>query len=321
MKLKLIIIACLPILVSCEKNITEEFEDTQQNVFILSGVLSASEHPTINLTRNITMTQLDTLLFLNNAQVEIQSGNQTYQMEPSGYGNYTAMELILQPGQEYHIHCSGEDLPDASASVTIPHLPVVSEIICTAGDSLDIHLAIAIDDPAESRDYYTFYISGWLMEIHVHHDETGAETRDTFNVFTNYRLNIQDSVFEYSGDLRNFQIIEEENRYLSVVHFSDLFFNGSTHRLSVDDYLWRFYNDSVPEINIHLVKYDEHYFHFLESMTRYDPYNDVPIIQPDQIYTNIEGGFGLLTAKSHLTHTIDMSEWYDDPRLLELFGK
>ncbi len=324
MKLRLniiAIIACLPIMVSCEKDITEKFEDSQQNVFILSGELSAFEHPTINLTRSITMAQLDTLQYLNNAQVEIRSGDQSYQMEPGGYGNYTSSELLLQPGQEYHIHCSGEELPDASASVVIPVLPVVSEITLTVGDSLDLHLDIAIDDPATFRDYYTFYISGWLMEIHVHHDETGIETRDTLNVFTNYHLNIQDSVFEYSGNLQRFQIIEEESRYLSMVHFSDRLFNGSTHHLTVNSFLWSFYNDSIPEINIHLVKHDEHYFNFLESMTRYDPYNDLPIIQPVQIYSNIEGGFGLLTSRSHFTRTIDMSEWYYDPALLELFAK
>ena len=321
MTLRISILTIILGIVSCEKDITDQFRDTQQSVFVLSGELSAFKHPTINLTRSITMTQLDTLLYLNNAEVEIQWGDQTFRMEPAGYGNYSTEEVLLQPGEEYHICCRGEDLPDASAMVTIPAQSAVTGITCTVGDSLDLHLDIAIDDPVELEDYYSFYISGWLMEIHVHHDETGIETRDTLNVFTNYRIRNQDALFEYTGDYRNFRAIEEGSMYVSIAHFSDRHFDGATLKLSINDYLMRFYNDSIPEINIHLVKRDEHYFNYLESIIRYDPYNELPIIQPVQIYSNIEGGFGLLTAKTHHTHTIDMSEWYDDPKLLELFGK
>ncbi|MEN8201359.1 MAG: DUF4249 family protein [Bacteroidota bacterium] len=321
MKFRYVLIALLSLLISCEVDITEEFQDSQQNVFIVSGQLVAFEHPTINLTRSITMTQVDTLLYLNNARVEVSWSDQTLLLEPVAYGNYTTEELVLQPGVEYYFHFSGEGLPDASATVTIPHLPKISELHCAVDDTFNIHLDLSIEDPAEFEDYYTFYISGWLREIHVNHHGTDEETRDTLNVFTNYRLNIQDPVFEYTGDLRDFQVIEEEEMFYSIFHFSDLLFNGTTHTLSIDDYLRRFYNDSIPEINIHLVKRDAHYFKFMESMLRYDPYNDLPMIQPVQIYSNIEGGFGLITANSPLTQTINMSEWYYDPEFLEMVGK
>lgn len=315
MTLRISILAIFMGIVSCEKDISDKFRDTQQNVFVLSGELSAFEHPTINLTRSITMTQLDTLLYLNNAEVEIRWGDEILQLEPIGSGNYTTDEFLLQPGEEYHIHCRGEDLPDASAVLTIPAEPVVTRISCTVDDSLKTSLEISIDDPLEVEDYYSFYISGWLRELHVHHDENGIETRDTLNVFTNYRIPNLDSLFEYAGDYRNFHVIEEGLMYVSNAHFTDRHFNGTTLKLSIQDHLWRYYNDSIPEINIHLIKRDIHYFNYLESMIRYDPYNDLPIIQPVQIYSNIVGGFGLLTAKTHYTHTIDMSQWYNDPKL------
>lgn len=36
-------------------------------------------------------------------------------------------------------------------------------------------------------------------------------------------------------------------------------------------------------------------------------------LQAVQVYSNIEGGFGLLTAESRVVDTVDMSEWYEDP--------
>ena len=55
----------------------------------------------------------------------------------------------------------------------------------------------------------------------------------------------------------------------------------------------------------------------MESIIRYDPYNELPIIQPVQIYSNIEGGFGLLSAESPRVQTINMSEWFQNPEFLQ----
>jgi len=50
----------LSILCSCELDVTDKFRD-QQNLFVVSGQIVAGESPRINLSRTITMAEVDTL--------------------------------------------------------------------------------------------------------------------------------------------------------------------------------------------------------------------------------------------------------------------
>ena len=52
-------------------------------------------------------------------------------------------------------------------------------------------------------------------------------------------------------------------------------------------------------------------------MTRYNPNPDLPIVQPVQIYSNIEGGMGLLFSAEEARWTVDMSSYYSDPGFLQ----
>ncbi len=55
----------------------------------------------------------------------------------------------------------------------------------------------------------------------------------------------------------------------------------------------------------------------MESYINYDPYPAQDFLQAVQVYSNIEGGFGLFTAESRVVDTIDLSEWYHDPDFLD----
>jgi hypothetical protein len=69
-----------------------------------------------------------------------------------------------------------------------------------------------------------------------------------------------------------------------------------------------------------MVKRDQHYFKFIESYINYDPYPEQDFFQSVQVYSNIDGGFGLFTAESRVVDTIDLSEWFNDPDFLELMN-
>jgi len=317
MKRLIYITVVLSALCSCEVDVSDEFRD-QQNLFVVSGEVVAGEAPRINLSRTITMAEVDTLLYLNEAQLEMGKNDHSFVLDPIGEGFYLNEDLILEPGDVLSLECSGEGLPDASISTRIPEYPLVTDIQFQVDDAFNFTLELSIEDPASVLDYYTFYIMGWSREIvHNYNFDTDEFLIDTSNIFRAYNIWISDPVIEYTGGPRQFNFYDLSDPWGQYFHFSDKQIDGTKHSLTVRNNLARIYNDSIPEIYVHVVKKDQHYFSFIESYIQYDPFPAQDFLQAVQVYSNIDGGFGLLTTESRVIDTIDLSEWYSDPEFLE----
>lgn len=298
---------------SCEVDVTEKFSETESR-FVISGEVVAGESPWINISRSITMTQPDTLYYLNNALVELTVEDQTYQLESRGDGFYSNDSVIPEAGQTLRLQCSGEDLTPAYVDLTVPEKPLITDIRFNVNDSSVFTLEADLQDPGETEDYYTFYLSGWLTEIIHHHDSNSGEvTLDTNRIYTAYRVMVIDPAVEFTGGPRTFLDYEEEDPRGSYFHFSDQLFNGTTHTIVATGQLGRIYNDTIPEIELHVVKRDRNYYNFIRSYILYDPFRAQDFIQPVQVYSDIEGGFGLVTAANPFTQTIDMTPWFTFP--------
>ncbi|MCD4710468.1 MAG: DUF4249 family protein [Bacteroidales bacterium] len=194
MKRLIYISVILTVLCSCEVDITDNFRD-QQNLFVVSGQVIAGEAPRINLSRTITMTEVDTLLYLNDAQLEIGKNTSQYLLDPIGDGFYLNEDLVPEPGDVLSLECSGEGLPQASIRTTVPEYPQVTDILFQVDDAYEFTLEVSIEDPASTLDHYSFYITGWRWEIVHHHDrDTGEEWVDTSNIYVAYDLRISDPV-------------------------------------------------------------------------------------------------------------------------------
>lgn len=306
-------------LCSCEVDVTDEFRN-QQPLFVVSGQFVAGEVPRINLSKTITMTTLDSLMLLDNALVEIGRGDQTYLLGGEGKGCYRNENLVPEPGDELILQCSGEGLPAASVQTKIPELPVVRGMEFRVDENFDFYLDLHIEDPASTEDYYEFYLSGWRKEISHHYEEGELVLVDTSTVYQNYRVRMLDPVMEYEGSYGNYEAFDMDNPFGSHFIFSDVQINGTDHTLSVTSNLMWTYNDSIPVLYVHLVKKDVHFYNFISTYMHYDPYPDQDFMQPVQVYSNIENGFGLLTAESRVVDSIDLSQWYNDPEFQELLN-
>jgi len=316
MKRLLQISISLSILCSCEIDITEEFKDTP-NLFVVSGQVVAGESPCINLSKTSTIVEFDTLRYINDALLEIKNNKRMFVLDPAEEGFYFNEELIPEPGDLLSLECSGEDMPPASIAIRVPEYPQISDISFSVDTNYAFTLEVDLEDPASTLDHYTFYLSGWSREVaHEHDSETGEERVDTSQVYVAYSVNILDPVMEYTGGPSRFSHYDLNAPWGSYFHFSDKEINGRSHTLSANGHLRRIYNDTIPEIHVHMIKKDVHYFNFISSYIHYDPYPDQDFIQPVQVYSNIEGGFGLLTAESRVVDTVDVSEWFDDPGFL-----
>ncbi len=314
------VIAC----VSCEKNITEDFRKSNDRKIALSGEFVALDTPMVHVSRTISMVDLDTVSYIDNALLELKSGEDTYLMNHVGDGFYTTEGATMEPGKTYSLHCTADELPAVSAQLDIPELPNVTGLTYTVDTAYYMHINFNFTDLADSEDYYAYYLSGWKREIHTtHFFEEDTVFIDTINVLSILFQNTEDSIAEYGGGLgiltrwAGLNEISDRSTGGRILFFSDKEINGESYNLSVKINLLNNYNDSIPEIELTFQKQDKHLLEYLLALERYDPYPDFPIMQPVQLYSNIEGGFGLVYALSEYKYTIDVSEWYNDPAFIE----
>lgn len=317
MRRLLYIFVALLSLSSCEVDVSDEFRN-QQALFVVSGQIVAGEVPRINLSKTITMTTLDSLMFLDNAQVEIGRGDQVYVLGGEGKGCYRNEHLVPEPGDELRLSCSGEGLPTASVVSRVPEKPLVHGMDFRVDENFDFSLDLHMEDPVGTEDYYEFYLSGWRKYISRHFHNGELVSVDTITAYQPYGVLMQDPVMEYEGGYGNYEAFSLDMPHGSQFIFGDSQINGRDHTISVKSSLLWTYNDSIPELYVHLVKKDVHFYNFITTYMHYDPYPEQDFLQPVQVYSNIGNGFGLLTAESRVVDTIDLSQWYKDPDFLEL---
>ncbi len=201
MKAVTIIILAMILVASCEVNITDKFNQSTSNQIILSGVFSSYDTAKINLSQSITMTDFDSLKFINDAFVEVESGEDSYQMISSGNGNYYAPNLIIQPGIEYRLRCTDPISPEVTASVIVPEMATGGGFNYNVDEEFCLHLDFEIDDPENVVNYYSLAVSGWRKVVNHHFDfETHERSEDTINIYVDYTLIFQDAVIQYNPD-------------------------------------------------------------------------------------------------------------------------
>ncbi len=324
---KVIIIALtFLVCISCEKDITDDFRRSNDRRIALSGEFVALERPMVHVSRTISMVDLDSIIVIEDAILELHTEDDTYLMNHVGDGYYTTDGVIMEPGKSYTLNCSVDGLREASALIEIPDVTDVTDLIYTVDTAYYMYINFDFTDNVETEDYYSYYLSGWGRERrytpYIEEDNI-IMIIDTINVFSIFYHSIQDSIAEYSGGLGIFTsspfLYEITDRSIEGrrLFFSDKEINGQSYNLAVKINLLNCYNDSIPEIELTFQRQDRHLLEYLKVLEKYNPDPDFPIMQPVQLYSNIEGGFGLVYAISEYKHTIDVSEWYNDPLFLE----
>lgn len=311
-------IVILALLVSCEKNISSEFAEDAGNWFAISGLITGGEVLSLDVSETVNLVQIDSLKKVDDATVEGWVNGQSVLFTQPSEGVYTSGNVVIEPGDAIRVRCSGRELPKAIVELKVPELPLISDFTWYIDEEYVLHVEALLADPLGQADYYSIRATGikqYTESIHtfdsVYYVEYLAE-----GYYHGY--NFPDSLGEYSTRSgRSFS--DNSERMIKsgqIIYFTDQQFDGATQQLNMEYALWNSWNDSIPELSFHIAKNDVHLFNYIESFIHYNPDPDIPIMQPVRVYTNVENGFGLLTAESKITEVVDLTDVYSDPAFL-----
>jgi hypothetical protein len=203
--------------------------------------------------------------------------------------NYRSKQIFPAIGNEYKIVVSSPGKPDATATTIIPSSVKIERVDTTRikvikteeWQSDEVMICdVVFTDPANEKNFYLFYV------YHSQNDDKAG--------ILNYNLTFNDP------------IIEEELNHGSQpfgVAFSDKSINGDRHqfRVILDGNIFKLHNYDLyspfkvyeRKIYFRLYSITEDYFKYIQSLNLFFKNYKNPLAEPTQVYSNVEGGYGI----------------------------
>lgn len=331
MKYLLTTVIIIGFLVSaCEEETTIPSSEAYR--IVVNGFLETDSTARVMLSRSMAIT--DTGLInsqdFNNATVILSDNNSnsqelTFVPNQSNYWgfnwssdakiNYFAHSLIPQAGNEYTLNISAPNLPDATATTTLPNLVdfeiadsnVIIHYIQEANiETNHVYMDLVFQDPPEITNYYLIniymsYLQYWDGQMYRYTDIDYSE------------INCSDPLIEVYAD---------HGSICLGLAFSDKTISGNQKRLKISTAYRDYYShnhfsyaDSAKvEINVKFSAINKEYFQYLETLQKFNENRKSPLYPPVQVFSNIEGGYGVFAGAAvkvkSVSYSIDSEPYY-----------
>jgi hypothetical protein len=273
---------------SCEKKITFDL-DTPEDMLCLNCILEAGNDSVAIYVTKVQSVQNDTAFTpVANARIELSKEGQLLQgIVYRGNGRYL-LKHKAEVGKKYEISVEVEGYKTLTAETTIPIFPdaqvkyepdTIYDDYWANGYRTVPKIVVDLKD-APTKDYYWFKLASIFNfkgkpwgEYYIAY-QTDKIYFDEFNRYYVQDVRYPFINYEYIGALR----LDDEVFLNSNIQFS--LSGGPTKTLF------------VINGDIH---FDQYYKSSIKQFLTYD-YDNLPIFEPVQVYSNITNGFGIFSS-------------------------
>lgn len=280
-------------LTSCELILDVEVPDADRKI-VVNGLISPGQPVLVHLSKSLSVLENDEFMLLNNAEVRLfQNENPLGQLLPDSGGFYHLPDFKPLVGATYKLSVDYPGMTSVSAEAFIPSLvPIKSWDSVTVVDewgSEVINLTIRFDDPEEQVHLYGLAVSMTYKEF-------------DYNTMKPTGKWITQPAFVYAG---NDQFLQDESHYFGgKLYFDDKIFNGQTKSMKVSLYEYQWMLSDTIKVDIQLEQVDKSFYKYVVSNEAYQAAHNNPFAEPVQVFTNINGGFGIFSGYSFSSQSL-----------------
>jgi len=273
----------LILLGSCEKTLFIDVSETEPKI-VMNGILSQSSGMWLNVSESVgTSTPvMNSFVPIEDAIVSVfHQGQLVLSVNENTNGNYYSTGFSPLPGETYDIRAHVNGMPDASASVTIPHFVEFSDYELTTAlvsqnyynqvlyNEVDFFLNFTLPDPPDTANYYM------LGVYYLENDQYHPLSIDTEDLIMN--IHILDAV--------------------DILAWDDHSMDGQTRDFDVR-FRGQNYEGFETRILIALYSIEEAYFKYLKTYSQnFTVLNEGGLLyEPVQVSSNVDGGYGIVSA-------------------------
>lgn len=279
------------LLVSCEEII--EYNGPHRNpVLMLQSIQNKDSTIKVNLSQTAFFTDDSDQYFINNAQVEMSLNGAPFETLIKAYtkGYYVSNKKI-RANDVLKIRAS---VPEFETIIAEDKMPIDAnfslKFISAAKDNGEARFELKIQDP-KGDNYY-------LIAVDFVYISQLEYITDTIHM---RRFHSSDP------------IMQGENQFSdeAIPYFTDEAFDGESHTFTIisgddgdEDISYVGLNYKLKYIIVECSQLSEAAFKYLKSYKQAIRYNNNPLAEPIQIYSNVDNGFGVLGMRNKTLKTL-----------------
>jgi hypothetical protein len=289
---------------SCEKELELKDSDPTREI-VVNGVVPANDSIQLQIFRTSGVLTPDTACPLTNATVSMYVNDIALgQFLHNGHGVYTGDNRKFKPGDNCRIEVQCDGYDAVEAVTTIPYPTTLGDYEVTFQKSADYyydepapHISITLHDPADEANYYELEVIGhsWVYESHyeIVNDDWTEVVTDSSYFATQIYIQSDDPV-----------LTENFSWYGNSIFFDDHLINGKNYKLIfyLDPYIE--YDTQYDSLFVNLKTLSKELYLYRNTYRKQVDANENPFAQPVQVYSNIDGGFGIFGGYSNFRKSI-----------------
>jgi hypothetical protein len=242
----------------------------------------------VHISRSLSVLENDSLMALAGADVSLYDGDQVIaKFQEQSQGFYSIPGFYPQAGHTYRLNAShattGSVVASAYLPPVVPILSVDTATFTTEWGQQGLRLSVRFSDPPGQHNIYAF----------------GAEA--TFKEFDYQTMSytgkkLTHPVYIYDNDD---QFIKEESiNFDGTLYFEDLLFDGQSKTVTFGISDYSYYDSDTVWLKVQMEQIDPSYFLYVRSYKAYEQARGNPFAEPVQVYTNVQGGYGIFAGSS-----------------------
>lgn len=291
-------------LTSCEKFVDIQVREADRRI-VLSGLFCTDSTLIVHVSRtsqlspqelgDITKPYVDPWM---PDEVSLYEDDQLIGHLVGKQGNFLEMPGFRPSvGKTYRIGASQGEMKPVSATVRIPEpaplRAIDTTMAITENGRAVFRMSLQINDPAHQENFYALQVTGVQRPYYDIFHRIWVDSTMTYNC--NPRLNGKtDGMLELDFLDANRDVYVDRRLF-----FSDRLFNGKLFELNFEvlHNSWGKMADTVL-FRVDLYQVDKSYYQYAVSEQKYRLTQNNPFVEPVQVYSNVDNGFGLVSAYS-----------------------
>lgn len=302
---------------ACQKE-NVDIPDTGRKI-VVNGLISTDSLINVHISRSEYFTDFDTehhsrdldsaTIRFYNENTCIDSLNHISHKVNYQYvyykSNYWSKSVRPLPGKEYKISVNRPGFPEAIASTTIPRLVKIERLDTSRINYYDfgfiMNCRIEFTDPPSEKNYYLINIIRVQLVPYLRH----------YMAFDCHDPVIEQKLGSSSGTSGSDNIVRD---HIYGYAFTDKLIEGKKYNLnfSFNGSLYHGYHGSIYNQNprtsyiyyFRLISITEEYYKFIQSFQLFNSVRWNPLAEPVQVYSNINGGYGIFAGAAVSTDSI-----------------
>jgi hypothetical protein len=283
------------LLTSCTKEVVIDLPD-HEGKLVINSLFSPDTLLCVHVSRSRVIT--DTFFIQETAPIVVlKYVGETDTLQSTGNGYYMSLNHVPWVQTRYTIEVFSTEYGEATASDKIPAKVPFEVINYMQEAGIDIEgcnfssIIIRFSEPPGEKNYYEIKV--------VHESNSGGKLR-----YEKLWLWSNDAVIRNEGYV---------NEVYDNLIFSDELINGKSQTLAFNFYHFVDEKNIASRFFIHFRSVSENYFFYKKKLMLHfeNQISDIwdGTVNPVNLYSNVENGYGIFAGYSENTDTVIVNEW------------